>query len=525
VLIHLAEMTMTRTDHANLLSAIEATRVMLLSGKASAPEVSACLALCEAAMQQGRAANAIPLLQLVFDCHPAPDIAYMLGHALRLEQRLEEALGAFESIRGAQTAPAGLQFAKAQTRYELGLRAAADFEAAQRTLPANRDILRNRAAAMAAEGDGAGADALLTVALAQDPEWLDGHKSLATLRWTQGDPARFAESYAAACDLRPGNADLWLGWFAAVVQTRDWTESGSILDRAEAALGTTPAIQVSRLFVASESGDARRAEALIKQTAHIQGDTINLCRIRHFLRHGRLIEAEAVAIPQLLSPTAGLYWPYLSLIWRMADDARAYWLDRPDALIQSLPVDLSSAEYLELAEVLRALHTMQRPYAEQSVRGGTQTDRSVMLRREPILRLTRERWMAAIRSYVADLPPFEQGHPLLGAPREHLLIEGSWSVRLLSQGHNVPHTHTMGWLSTAFYISLPEASAMGPAPAGHIAFGTPPAELGIDLQPYRVIAPNVGQTAIFPSTTWHSTVPFDDGERLVLALDVRRPLY
>jgi hypothetical protein len=64
---------------------------------------------------------------------------------------------------------------------------------------------------------------------------------------------------------------------------------------------------------------------------------------------------------------------------------------------------------------------------------------------------------------------------------------------------------------------------MGNPPAGHIAFGTPPAELGLDLKPYRTTAPQVGHLAIFPSTMWHSTVPFDQGERLVIAFDVKRP--
>ena len=114
---------------------------------------------------------------------------------------------------------------------------------------------------------------------------------------------------------------------------------------------------------------------------------------------------------------------------------------------------------------------------------------------------------------------------MLGLPRQHLLIEGSWSVRLLRQGYNVPHNHPVGWLSTAFYIALPSPDAMGPAPAGHIAFGTPPEELGMDLPPYRTIAPQEGVTAVFPSTMWHRTMPFEDGERLVMALDVGRPRY
>jgi hypothetical protein len=66
---------------------------------------------------------------------------------------------------------------------------------------------------------------------------------------------------------------------------------------------------------------------------------------------------------------------------------------------------------------------------------------------------------------------------------------------------------------------------MGVAPAGHIAFGVPPEDLGLNLQPYFTIEPVVGQTVIFPSTMWHSTIPFDDGERLVLALDIRRPTW
>ncbi|MDE2437033.1 MAG: hypothetical protein KGM49_12300, partial [Sphingomonadales bacterium] len=206
-------------------------------------------------------------------------------------------------------------------------------------------------------------------------------------------------------------------------------------------------------------------------------------------------------------------------------DSRHVWLDRPDQSIRAVELDLSSVELLELAEVLRELHVMERPYIEQSVRGGTQTDRSVILRHEPIIGRARQSWLSAIRSYADSLPPFEQGHPLLGVPRDELLIEGSWSVRLLPQGYNVPHNHPMGWLSTAFYVGLPDPADMGPAPAGHIAFGTPPEDLGLDLPAYGTIEPRVGRAAIFPSTMWHRTMPFEDGERLVIALDIRRPRF
>ncbi len=168
---------------------------------------------------------------------------------------------------------------------------------------------------------------------------------------------------------------------------------------------------------------------------------------------------------------------------------------------------------------------MAQPYPEQTVRGGTQTDRSVLLRREPILQRTRDAWMEAVRSLIAGLPAPEEGHPLLGRPRGHLLLGGSWSVRLAAQGSNVPHTHPLGWLSSSLYVAIPGEGQRGPAPAGHIIFGAPPPELGLDLPPYRTIAPQPGMVVTFPSTMWHAVAPFAEGERLMIALDIRPPDY
>ena len=515
------------SEQRQLTDALAAELLAQLRTPAADPATRARrVALARQALGAGLAGRTVPLLAAMGKAGPADvEIALLHGVALRLEQRLVEAVQVFAAALAAGArAPALLQ-GLAQTRYEVGLPAAALFAEAHAAQPANIEILRNHAAALAAEGDAVGAEALLETGLAGQPDWLDGHKALSVLRWTSGDAARFADSYAAALAVQPGNTDLWLAWFRAISQTRDWAATRAVLDRATAALGETPALLVARLFVASESGDVAGTEILLARTAAIQGETINLCRVRHYLRQHRLAEAEAVALPQVITPSAPLFWPYVSLIWRMAGDARAEWLDRPEQFIRPVEVDLTHAELAELAEVLRGLHVMERPYIEQSVRGGTQTDRSVIQRHEPIIQLAKARWLDAIRRYVDALPPFEQGHPLLGLPRGELLVEGSWSVRLTRQGYNVPHNHPVGWLSTAFYIALPSAEQLGPAPAGHIAFGTPPEELGLALPAYCTIEPRVGRTAVFPSTMWHRTMPFQDGERLVMALDIRRPRF
>ncbi len=417
-----------------------------------------------------------------------------------------------------------LAFLQAQTRYELGHPAASLFARVATLDPANPDAPRNQALALISEGQAEAAEALLASRLALHPDWLDGLKALATLKWTQGDTEHFADHYAKACRAMPERAELWLAWFRMLAQARDWTGALAVLDEAERHLGASPAILACRLFVAVESHDDARAEALLRETAHIRGDVTSLCRVRHALRKGDPRAAEAEALAMVGGPSASLYWPYLSLAWRLLGDERWLWLDRPDDLIRGLDSGIAASELAELADLLRSLHNAQAPYIEQSVRGGTQTDRSVLLRHEEPLQRLRARMLGVIEDYVRTLPPADAQHPLLSAPRHGpLLIEGSWSVRLARQGYNVPHTHAMGWLSTAFYVSLPAPEQMGAAPAGHIAFGAPPAELGLSIEPYRTIQPEPGRLAIFPSTTWHSTLPFDHGERLVVAFDVRRP--
>lgn len=509
----------------NLSETLEAAAMRLLRATAlDAGDRAEALGLASQGIKGGYAAEILPLLAALHRLLPGdPEVALLHGIALRLDQRLLEAAELFQAARpGGRLEPALVE-GLAQTRYELGQPAAALFAEAQKLLPGNPDVVRNRAAAMAAEGDIAGAEALLEAEVARVPGWLAGHKTLATLRWTRGNPATFDASYAAACHAQANNKDLWLAWFGAVAQARDWEKTRAVLNKAVASLGEITPLITAQLFLACESGDAATTEALLARTENLRGDTVSLCRVRHWLRQGRFAEAEALCSALVATPSGALFLPYLSLAWRAQGDERWIWLDRPDELIKSVAVDLSTAEYAELAEVLRGLHQMERPYAEQSVRGGTQTDRSVILRHEPIIRKARAAWLEAIRGYVDALPPQEHGHPLLRFPRGELYVEGSWSVRLLGeqQGHNVPHNHPAGWLSTAFYIALPDE--IGAAPAGHIAFGTPPEELGLNLEPYKTIAPLVGHTAIFPSYLWHRTMPFAQGERLALALDVRRP--
>lgn len=414
-------------------------------------------------------------------------------------------------------------FLRAQSAYELGHPAAALFAKAVRLWPENPDVLRNYALALASEGDPDAAQALLADALGTTPDWLDGQRVLASLRYSHGDTQSYDMGFAEAVRALPRHHGLWLGWFTLRAQQRDWPAARRILDAATAQLGETRSLAVASAFLASESGDLAEAQARLAALTGADDEFLALCRIRTALRAGQPERARDLALPLTATRLAGQVWPYLSTAWRLLGDPRAAWLDGDPVLHGVLDPGLSAPQITELAVLLRGLHTASLPYAEQSVRRGTQTDRSILLRHEPLLGTVRARLMEALRDFVAILPPPDPrhpvlGHPVLGRPRGSLQISGSWSVRLGANGFNVTHSHPVGWLSAVFYVVLPEEP--GPAPAGALHLGAPPAELGLNLQPYAVIPPRAGQLVVFPSILWHGTYPFAAGERLNIAFDV-----
>jgi tetratricopeptide (TPR) repeat protein len=443
--------------------------------------------------------------------------------ALRAAQRMGEADAEIAKARGLAPDDRLIAFLHAQSRYELGYPAAELFADVAKIWPENRDVIRNHALALASEGNAEAAIDLLAQTLTVTPDWLDGQRVLAGMRWTQGDVDNFDAAYRIACKILPQNQALWLGWFSAIAQHRNWPRALEILDMAAQHCGDSQPIAVARAFVAAESGDPS-ADRQLAKCADVQDDFLALCRIRHALRCGNPAAAAKLALPLTQTKTAGQVWPYLSTAWRLLDDPRSQWLDGNPAYVVDIDPGFSAAELTELAVFLRQLHTAKAAYAEQSVRGGTQTDRSLLLRHEPILQQARGKLMAAMQEFAASLPPDQTYdgliHPLLSRPRTHLCISGSWSVCLTAQGHNVAHSHPQGWLSSAFYVSLPDAAAMGEAPAGYLQLGAPPGELGLNLAPYQQIQPRTGHLVIFPSTIWHGTVPTHGGERLNIAFDV-----
>lgn len=476
------------------------------------------------ALRQGREVEAGAVAARA--CARWPDCArlHWLHALLLLEgQAHGPALVAVERaavLDGADRAVAAL---RAQIRYEHGQDAADAFAAARAVAPDDPALARGHAGALAARGEGALALALLDAMLATRPDWGEGLTYRATLHRLTGAAGRDDIGFARAVAARPRDPALRLAWFHWLAKARDWDVAGRVLDDAEQACGASRALSIARLFLIAETGAGDGRPDLFDALGESADPGLTLARVRHALRCGAPDRAVALALPMTQRPGAALFWPYLSIAWRLLGDDRAAWLDRPGDLIRAIDLSLSAQEMAALAALLRTLHGAAAPYPDQSVRGGTQTDRPLLFRHERVIASVRAAIDAAVRAYVEALPPVEPGHPLLGTPRGERRFAGSWSVLLRAQGYHAAHSHPAGWISSALHVALPPADAMGPAPAGWLQFGTPPPELTVALPPYGAIAPRVGQLILFPSTLWHGTVPFDDGERLSIAFDVQVP--
>jgi tetratricopeptide (TPR) repeat protein len=372
--------------------------------------------------------------------------------------------------------------------------------------------------AIEAEQGIAPAIARLDGLLRADPGWIPAHAFLARLRCTAGEPGRMTDSFERALAATPRDVFLWRELIITLLNAGRFEAVPDAISRARAAAGPHPTFDANEAVCVDNLGEHERAERLFAPLAGVDEVDLIVHRARNQFRLGRPERAAALVEPKLASD-AVLVAPYLSLAWRLTGDARWAWLEGDERLVGIYDLDLPDLE--GLAAFLRPLHRAAHEPAEQSVRGGTQTEGSLLTRIEPEIQALRRLFTAAVERHIAQLPPPDPAHPTLGRSRAApVRFAGSWSVRLAGGGHHSSHFHPEGWLSSAFYVALP-GEAQGHE--GWLQLGGLREELGFDMPPTRLIEPKPGRLVLFPSTMWHGTVPFAAGERLSVAFDVAPP--
>ena len=474
-----------------------------------------------AAWEEGNPEIALPEVDRALRRSRDHRLWHIHGLILRQLGRLDEALPSLRRATEINPSAPKPAHALARALYEAGLPSLDAYGQALRLQPGDPELVADMAFAFVAEDRVEDAIYGLTRIVERSPLWAHGHTLLAKFRWMQGEFENFDRSYDEALAQYPQSQELRRDQLMALERAEQWDKLFAAIERGRAAIGEQPMFIVNEAIAHAELGNEELAEQLFAPLADVPDGPLQVRRLRYLLRFGRLADAEQALETWLDRPEAYMFWPYAAVIWRLKGDPRWQWLEGDERFVGVYDIADRLPPLDELASTLRDLHKLHAHPLDQSLRGGTQTDGDIFMRIDPLLVQLREAVRTTVEEHVANFPPRDDRHPLLGPRRSPITFAGSWSVRLNKGGFHINHVHPAGWISSALYIALPPD--LGQAEAGYLTLGESRAPgFEIDLPPFRTVEPKPGRLVLFPSYTFHGTKPFGEGERLTVAFDVAR---
>jgi len=363
------------------------------------------------------------------------------------------------------------------------------------------------------------AERVFEEAIALRPLYPEAHRDLAQLRWMRTGSS---EAALRGLDdaLRSAPRDVALHHVRSVALEFIGDQPGA-LATAEAGLAFAPAAlpllrQAAHLCAALGEASravtfARRAAASVPDLPAVQ---ITLCEA--LFAAGDVAQAESIAARVSASdPLDQHALAFRATAWRLLGDPRYAALYDYERLTYAEIID---APLEELAVDLNALHRYRAHPFQQSVRGGGQLPLNAAELARPSIGRLFERFRAVVERHLARVGRGDD--PFRARNSGQFRQAGAWSVRLSSGGYHTDHVHQRGWISSAFYVSLPPVMQPEAAHAGWLRLGRP----GITTKPaleadFRV-KPERGKLVLFPSYMWHGVEPFEsDAPRLTVAFD------
>jgi tetratricopeptide (TPR) repeat protein len=494
---------------------------------AADPRHPAAVALAEHLGSTGRPGDGLAVLAPLADGVPQPAVLLARARQYRGLDRFEEAAADLRAAAALAPGVATIDYELAVTLGNLS-KGAETAEAGRRALKAGMrspQVTQVIGHGERISGELDLAEATFREGLKSWPDHQGLHRELANLVWARtGDTVAATAELDRALARRPLDASL-LVLKARLLYFAGATEAAlATLAPATARADAPPALlnAASRLTASSnpEAAVALAHRALMAEP----NDPFGLAVMAEAQLAAGDYRAASEAVDRLLeiAPRDAHGQSLRRIVWRMIGDPRYGEAFDYGAMVSTqaieTPVGWPSLEaYLtDLATALRGLHASEAHPVGQSLRGGTQTDKSLAESDDPAIRAFFQVIEAPIRAHVAWLDA-QAGK----AEPTPFKLARSWSVRLRPGGNHVDHLHN-AWISSAFYVVLPPSVEAG-GKSGWLRFGRPGIPTRPDLPAEHWVKPRPGLLALFPSYMWHGTEPFeDDAERLTIAFDVER---
>lgn len=484
-------------------------------------------ALARAALNADRHAEAEQAARALIAETPDADAWNILCCALRGLERLEEAAAAGEEALKLDPnwPPARHDWAVAIGRLGRTEEALAVFDQLAADGVEAGALAVNRGAALLELDRAEEAERILSEAASRAPPDLAVQTALAKARWINGAGADFTSSFEDAIARNPNAPLLRVGCVDLLRAAGFTARAEDILQKGLQRSPSDPML-LDALGMLFDDLD-RTAEALPLMQRALESaprDELRAKYILALLQLGRSDEALTVISPLRAVAPLHQHWMALeSLALRQRGDPRYAWLCDYELMVQAYdlptpPGYASAGAFNEaLADALMKLHVAREHPLGQTLRQGTQSTRDLRQVNDPIIRAYLQALREPIAAYIATMK--DPDHPWSGRKTNDFQLSGAWSVRLRPGGFHVNHIHPAGWISSAYYVALPDAVAGSTAHEGWIKFGEPPKPTpGCGIE--KVVEPKVGRLVLFPSYMWHGVIPTSAGERLTAPFDV-----
>jgi tetratricopeptide (TPR) repeat protein len=422
-------------------------------------------------------------------------LEHNLGVALKIQRRYPEALELFDAaLAHAPNLPV-VSVNRASTLQHLGRQeeALADYRKAIAKDPATVSPHQEINALLYRMGRD---DEFLTsydapIAQAADPSELLLSKGVFLNRVERFEEA--AECFARAARTAPGNSHVQDGLAIALTGLKRLDDAAAAY---EASMVLRPGVVQTHVNLAGlllQSGDNARALKLLEEAiAKAPTDQAAIAVYELALRANRDPRAETLID----------YDKHVQL----------FELEPPEGFADMASFNAALNAHLD------TLHGDRREHFDQTLRRGTQTMDPLFDGDNELVAKLRGRIEEAVRTYIARMDDGPK-HPLSSRRTNGgFRFPGSWSSRLYSEGFHTNHIHPMGWISSCYYVEVPDAAKDAQMQQGWIKFGEPSFPVGAPVR--RTVQPVPGRLVLFPSYMWHGTVPFtSDTARTTIAFD------
>lgn len=363
-------------------------------------------------------------------------------------------------------------------------------------------------------------------AVALNPRHAEAQLNLAQLRFMREDPF-FARDLAAAASTSRDDPAAQLRYGIVLWRAGDLKSAEGVYRDLLARHGPNPDVRSALAHVLQEAGrlDEAEFEAMEAATAKPQDSKVVEALVVILLSRGRPKDALPFIRKQREQYPDDQGWlAYEATAARLLGDSAYRELYDYSRLVRTYDLEAprgwtSMAELnAALLEALTARHKFASHPFDQSLRNGSQTVGNLVTDPDPAIQAVLAAFQAPIDDYRQAMGT-NPAHPLSARNRGVTRFSGAWSVQLRREGFHVNHFHSQGWISSAYYVSVPKEVEDASKMSGWIKFGETRFPVP-GATPEVFMPPRAGRLVLFPSYMWHGTNPIHGTEaRTAIAFD------